>query len=93
MPQPGNTQRRYLALTVGDFGALATRQNIISSVGAFGLSPQEANGIIDDVQNVVRANWRKNCTASGVGGTDIARIEGCFDPPFFESQLPPNSGI
>jgi hypothetical protein len=80
-------------LTVGDFGALASRQNIISSVDAFGLSPREANGIIDEVQEVVRTNWRKNCTASGVGDTDIARIEGCFDPSFFESPLPPNSGI
>ena len=93
VPQPGNTQRRYLALTVGDFGALAARQNIISSVDAFGLSPGEANGIIDEVQEVVRSNWRKNCTASGVGDTDIARIEGCFDPPFFESRLPPNARI
>jgi serine/threonine-protein kinase HipA len=93
VPQPGNTQRRYLALTIGDFGALATRQNIISSVDAFRLSPREADEIIDEVQEVVRANWRKNCTASGVGDTEIARIAGCFDPPFFESQLPPNVGM
>jgi serine/threonine-protein kinase HipA len=87
VPQPGNTQRRYLALTVGDFGALAARQNLISSRDAFGLSPREANGIIDEVQEVVRARWRKNCTDCGVGDTDIARIEGCFDPPFFETRL------
>ena len=93
VPQPGNTQRRYLALTVGDFGALAARQNIISSRDAFGLSPREANGIIDEVQQVVRASWRKNCTDCGVDDTDIARIEGCFDPPCFESRLPPNAGI
>jgi serine/threonine-protein kinase HipA len=93
VPQPGNTQRRYLALTVGDFGALAARQNIISSTDAFGLSPREANGLIDEVQEVVRARWRKSCTDCGVGDTDIARIEGCFNPPFFESRLPPNTGI
>jgi serine/threonine-protein kinase HipA len=93
VPQPGNTQRRYLALTVGDFGALAARQNIISSREAFGLSLREANGIIDEVQEVVRASWRKYCTDYGVGDTDIARIAGCFDPPFFESRLPPSAGI
>jgi hypothetical protein len=89
--RPGNTRRRYLALAVGDFGALAARQNIISSVGAFGLSLGEANGIIDEVQEIVRANWRKSCTDRGVGDTDVARIEGCFDPPFFESELLPNA--
>jgi serine/threonine-protein kinase HipA len=91
VPQPGNTQRRYLSLTVGDFGALAARQNIISSTDAFGLSPREANNVIDEVQEVVRANWRKNCIDCGVSDTDVARIEGCFDPPFFESPLPPSA--
>src|SRR5882757_1036572 len=91
VPRPGNTQRRYLALPMGDLGALATRQNIISGIDAFGLSPREANGIIDEVQEVVRANWRRYCKDCGVGETDVARIEGCFDPPFFESQLPPNA--
>lgn len=91
VPQPGSTQRRYLALTVGDFGALAVRQNIISSIDAFRLSRREANGIIDEVQEAVRVNWRRSCTDHGVGDTDIARIEGCFEPPFFESQLPPNA--
>jgi serine/threonine-protein kinase HipA len=91
VPRPGNTQRRYLALPVGDFGAFAARQNMISSVDAFGLSPREANGIIDEVQEVVRANWRSSCTDCGVRDTDVARIDGCFDPPFFESQLPPNA--
>jgi serine/threonine-protein kinase HipA len=91
VPRPGNTQRRYLALSIGDFGALAARQNIISSSDAFGLSPREANGIIDHVQEVVRANWRRICTECGVSETDTARIEGCFDPPFFESELPQNA--
>lgn len=91
VPQPGSTRRRYLALTVGDFGALAVRQNIISSIDAFRLSLREANGIIDEVQEVVRVNWRKSCRDHDVRDTDIARIEGCFDPPFFESQLPPNA--
>jgi serine/threonine-protein kinase HipA len=91
VPQPGNTQQRYLALPIGNFGALAARQNMISSIDAFGFSPREANGIIDEVQAVVRANWRKSCATCGVPDTDVARIEGCFDPTFFESELPPNA--
>ena len=91
VPQPGNTQRRFLSLVVGDFGSAAARQNLISSSDAFGLSVREANGIIDAIQAAVRANWRKCCADRGVTETDVARIEACFDPPFFESELPPNA--
>jgi serine/threonine-protein kinase HipA len=93
VPRPGNTQRRYLALPIGDFGALAARQNILSSIDAFGLSQKEANGIIDEVQEVVRGNWRKSCANRGVGDTDVARIERCFDPSFFESELSSNAAM
>ncbi|MEP7243002.1 MAG: type II toxin-antitoxin system HipA family toxin [Gammaproteobacteria bacterium] len=91
VPQPGNTQRRYLALAVGDFGALAARQNLISSVEAFQLSVAEANDIIDEVQNVVRTSWRQRCSARGASEGDIARVEGCFDSAFFESELAPDA--
>ena len=91
VPQPGNTQRRFLSLIVGDFGSAAARQNLISSSDAFGLSVREANGIIDAIQAAVRANWRKCCADRGVTETDVSRIEACFDPPFFESELPPNA--
>jgi len=64
---------------------------MISSIDAFGFSPREANGIIDEIQEVVRSNWRKSCASCGVPDTDVARIEGCFDPPFFESELSPNA--
>lgn len=91
VPQPGNTEKRYLALAVGAFGALAARQNLISSIAAFQLSLAEANDIIDEVQGVIRATWRASCTNRGVGETDVARIQGCFDPPFFESELSHNA--
>jgi serine/threonine-protein kinase HipA len=87
VPQPGNTKKRYLALAVGEFGALAARQNLLSSIEAFQLSLPEANDIIDAVQSVIRARWRESCMNRGVGESDIARIRGCFDPPFFESEL------
>jgi hypothetical protein len=43
------------------------------------------------VQEIVHANWRTKCANCGVGDTDVARIEGCFDPPFFESELSSNA--
>jgi serine/threonine-protein kinase HipA len=87
VPQPGNTQRRHLALVIGDFGALAARQNMLTSLDAFELTTGEANRIIDEVQQIVRANWRECCAACDVAESDVARIERCFDPPFFESRL------
>jgi serine/threonine-protein kinase HipA len=87
VPQPGNTQKRYLSLVVGDFGALAARQNMLTSIDAFQLSLEEANTIIDEVQDAVRANWRDLCTRCGVSESDIARIESCFNPPFFEREI------
>jgi serine/threonine-protein kinase HipA len=87
VPQPGTTKKRYLALAVGEFGALAARQNLLSSIEAFQLSLPEANDIIDEVQAVIRAGWRESCVGRAVAETDIAAIRGCFDPPFFESEL------
>jgi serine/threonine-protein kinase HipA len=87
VPQPANTQRRHLALAIGDFGALAARQNMLTSLDAFELTPGEANSLIDEVQQVIRANWRECCEACDVAEADIARIARCFDPPFFESRL------
>jgi len=87
VPQPGTTKKRYLALAVGEFGALAARQNLLSSIEAFQLSLPEANDIIDEVQAVIRAGWRESCVGRAVAETDIAVIRGCFDPPFFESEL------
>jgi serine/threonine-protein kinase HipA len=88
IPQPSNTQRRFLALVVGDFGALAVRQNLLSSAEQFQLSLPEANAVIDQVQKVVRTQWRNHFNNRGVSATDVDRVAGCFDPPGFEADPP-----
>jgi serine/threonine-protein kinase HipA len=93
VPRPGNTQRRYLALSVGQFGALAARRNLLSSIETFQLSLREATEIINEVQATIRAKWRGTCANRGVSESDVAQIAGCFDPPFFESELSPGSLI
>ncbi len=90
VPQPSNTRRRFLALSVGEFGALAVRRNLLSSVEAFQLTLAEANAVIDDVQQTVRNRWRDIFAQRGVSRQDVQRIEGCFDTTFFESD-PPDS--
>ena len=93
VPQPGNTRRRYLALSIGEFGALALRRNLLSSAEAFELSQTQASSVIDDIQQVVRQKWRDTCAERGVDEQDRAQIEACFDPPFFETEPPSSSSM
>ena len=85
MPQISNTRRRHLSLGVGEYGALASRQNLLSSSQAFQLSREQANEVIDEVQEVVRARWRTRLVERDVRKEDIEKIADCFDPPAFEA--------
>ena len=89
VPKPSNTQRRLLALVIGEYGAVATRENLLSRADVFQLSDQAANDIINEVQQIVRTQWRERMVARDVGAEDIAKIAGCFAPAWFESQSPP----
>ncbi len=86
VPQPGNTRRRYLALAIGEYGALAVRENLLSSCESFRLRRSQANAIIDDVQRTVRQRWREFCNRRGVPQQAQTQLQACFDPEFFESE-------
>lgn len=88
VPKPGNTQKRYLALVIGEYGALAIRENLLSSAEVFGLTGADAAQLIDEVQQIVRSHWRAALAARDVSENDVQRIEGCFDPPSFEAPPP-----
>jgi serine/threonine-protein kinase HipA len=88
VPQRGATRNRYLALVIGEFGALAIRQNLLSSAEIFQLTREQANELINGVQQVVRKEWRSRLADRGVSNSDIQRIATCFDPPSFESPAP-----
>ena len=88
VPKISNTRRRFLSLVIGESGALAIRQNLLSSSLAFQLTREQANEVIDEVQQVVRAQWRIRLAARDVSHADIEQIAGCFDPPSFEDPSP-----
>jgi serine/threonine-protein kinase HipA len=88
VPKPSGTQKRYLALTIGDFGALAIRENLLSSAAVFELTREHANNLIDEVQQTIRSQWQAKLEGWEVSRMDIERITGCFDPPSFESPPP-----
>lgn len=93
VPKLGNTRKHYLALAIGEYGALAIRENLLSSVDAFRLSRADASQIIDEVQQTVRTRWRESCAAWQVSEQDVQRIANCFDPPSFEDEPPQASDL
>jgi serine/threonine-protein kinase HipA len=84
VPQPGNTRKRLLALNVGEYGAIAVRENLLSSADSFLLSQAQANTIIDEVRDTIGRHWRKCCEVRGVQAKDILRVQSCFAPDSFE---------
>jgi serine/threonine-protein kinase HipA len=50
-------ERRDLAMTVGAHGRWASRANLLSEAPRFGWTQEEANGIIDEMVEVVRRRW------------------------------------
>lgn len=88
VPKASNTRRRFLSLVIGESGALAIRHNLLSSSLAFQLTREQANEVIDEVQQVVRAQWRIRLAARDVPHADIEMIAGCFDPPSFDDPAP-----
>jgi serine/threonine-protein kinase HipA len=88
VPKPSNTRRHFLALVIGDQGALAVRENLLSKSGTFQLSREQANNVIDEVQQTVRASWRARLADRDVNNADIEKIAACFDPSSFEDAAP-----
>ena len=88
VPKISNTRRRHLSLAVGEYGSLAIRENLLSSADAFQLSRDQADQIINEVRQTVRAQWRARLAAREVSQADQEKVAGCFDPPSFEDPPP-----
>jgi serine/threonine-protein kinase HipA len=89
-PKPGATKKRYLALVIGEYGAIAIRENLLSRANLFQLTRQSANDIINEIQQTVRAGWRRALESREVSNSDIEKIARAFDPPSFEAPPPDN---
>lgn len=87
-PQPSNIRRHHLSLVIGEYGALANRLNLLSSANVFQLTQEQANEIIDEVQQTVRAQWRTRLAQREVSQEDIEKVASCFDPHSFEDPAP-----
>jgi len=67
----------YQAISVGRQGVTASRQNVLSDCGRFGLSLEEAEAILDQI-SAVTSNWRQHFTKCGVSEVDLKRIDRCM---------------
>lgn len=84
-----HTARRYQALGVGDQGALATVENILSGCEAFGIEPGQAARIVQEIQERALDQWRACCSDLGLDGPAWRQLEGCVAPiPASEDELP-----
>jgi serine/threonine-protein kinase HipA len=79
-------ERRDLAMTCGQFGRYANRENLLSRHGRFLLSKTEAAALLDRIVETVRSQWRTTMRHAGVSEADCETIAGAFlyDGFFYE---------
>jgi serine/threonine-protein kinase HipA len=73
-----SSERRDLALTVGDFGRYANAANLLSRCARFLLNEEEAAKIIDDCEAQVRERWYAVARRERVTEADCAKISRAF---------------
>ena len=79
---------RLLAMVCGTQGRIARRDNLLTACGRFLLSRDEAGKIIDNIVNVVRAEWDASLHRAGAGEKDMASIASAriYDGFFYTAE-------
>ena len=80
VPRPQVAQERYLHMSVGPQGRLATLDNLIEAHGSFGLLRKDAAAIIDRIARVTR-EWRIHFEELGVSENDCDKVASAFRHP------------
>ena len=80
---PVGIEHRDLALVCGDMGRHAHATNLLSQCARFLLTPEDAAGIIDRMEQTVRARWHEVARRAGVTEKDCAAIASAFVYPGF----------
>ncbi|HEX8830909.1 MAG TPA: type II toxin-antitoxin system HipA family toxin [Longimicrobium sp.] len=83
-PSPSiSLEARDLAMACGSEGRRATRSNLVSQAPRFGLAPEAAGGIIDQMRRVVETQWRSQVRRHGGGEADCDAIASAIVPAGF----------
>src|SRR6266508_929970 len=78
VPRPHVGSNGRLVLAVGERGHEATLANALTGATAFGLNPDEAAALLEELRARVDARWQATLGEAGVGRLDIERFENCF---------------
>ena len=80
---PISEEHRDLAMACGDQGRWANAGNLLSQSARFLLRADEANSIVDEVENVVKIGWYRTLRDEGVSERDAETLKGAFAYPGF----------
>ena len=75
---PVSLERRDLAMTCGDAGRYANAQNMLSQCARFHLKTEEANALIDEMEERVKVRWYEIARRVGVTEADCETINTAF---------------
>lgn len=87
---PVSIERRDLALICGDAGRYAHAKNLLSQSIRFMLSSQDAQAIIEAMEQTIADRWYDICRAEGVTEKDCERISDAFVYPGFRLLINDN---
>ena len=78
-PSPTHSYERDLAMVCGTAGRRATRNNLVSGCGRFGLGRAEAEATIYQMRTIVTARWEKEVLSHGGSVADCDAVRPAFD--------------
>lgn len=71
--------RRDLAMNCGDLGRYANATNLLTQCSRFLLDRQEAEAVLDKLEEQVRTEWYNTCRSVGVSEEDAELIRSAFN--------------
>lgn len=69
---------RFLAMTCGTEGRIATKKNLLSSHGRFLLTKEEAENIIENMSATIKKEWYKHLRRAGASEQDCEAVASAF---------------
>jgi len=84
---PISLERRDLAMTCGDFGRHAHAENLLSQCARFHLERDQAQAIIDRMEEQIKTTWYETARREGVSEKDCEAIKYAFVYPGFRLPL------
>lgn len=84
---PVSLERRDLAMICGDLGRYAHAENLLSQSQRFLIKREEAESIVNAMEEQVKNEWYETARREGVSVQDCEKIRGAFAYPGFRLAL------